>query len=198
MVDMTDEFFGENPVADATEVDEGVASGGLIAAGMYHAQLTEVKRKEVNGTQVDELVFTILAGQYKGRKTKKQIWYGVNTDKKSQAEIEEAKARTKNDFWTTGKALGLAEKVAGADGKLVYRIVKGKKDFREVMDAQCVVKVTQREYEDKKTQEKKKSSEVGLFGVLAADDPKAKDVQRGGTLAASTAKTPEEALADLL
>jgi hypothetical protein len=191
-MNLSDEFYGDDAAADAKEVDDGVQSGGLVPAGMYHARLTEVKRKEVGSTDVEELTFTILAGPMKGRKVRKSLWLGVNKEGKSKADIEQAEQRTRNDFWTLARALGLAEKVADSSGKLSYRKKAGKRDFKDVVGADCVVKVTVREYDDKKSGEKKKSSEVGLFGGLCLDDPKAANVERGGSAA------PNDDLLDLI
>jgi hypothetical protein len=181
-IDFMDQLLNPNAQASATEVDEAAESQGALPPGKYHARLDTVTNKEVGGIKVANLEFRVLAGKFKGRKVSYQLWYGTSeTDKegnpKSQEELEEAKRRIQNEFWHAASVLGLAAKVTTVDGKTVYKLVAGKKDFRDCIPNECIVETKIRKYTTAKGVDGE-ISEVKMFGLMGLDDPKAKDVAK--------------------
>jgi hypothetical protein len=187
-IDLMNELYGENAGADVDAVDKS-ALGTTLPPGKYLAVLEGVTGRETFGINTDELLFVVADGDYKGRKVKLTIWKGVNeTDKDGNQldakKIEEMKTETVNHFWHTARVLGIAHKVAQADGKLRYQFMEGKRDFRDAIGSQCVV-VT-------KVKESKGGffAEVQKFGALTPDDARAKPLgptpAKGGTTTTTT------------
>src|SRR5262245_13967641 len=60
-----------------------MAGGNLVPAGIYAAQVTDVKEKEAkSGSEGVELEFTILGGAHHGSTVKDTLWFTPDAEKK--------------------------------------------------------------------------------------------------------------------
>lgn len=189
-IDLTAELMGAGATAAVDEVEKAAETSGELPAGKYPARLEGAQSKDVAELPIWELLFTITAGQYRGRKVRYSLWLGTKeTDKegdtKTPEQIAEQKVRIRNEFFHTAGVLGLAVKTE-KDGKKVYTIAQGKHDFRDVLGAECVIDTKLRAYKTAAGEERM-GAEVKQFGVLAFGDPKAKGIARP---AAGTAPPP--------
>jgi len=170
-IDLTAELFAENATAVVDDVETAASSSGELPPGKYHVRLEGAQQKDVGDMPVWELSFLIIGGAFKGRKTRYSLWLGTKeTDKegnaKSKEKLEEDKKRIRNEFWHAAGVLGLATKTKGTDGKDIYKMAQGKRDFRDVVGAECVVETGLRATKDKDGNDKK-YSEVKMFGIYA-------------------------------
>ena len=184
-IDLTNELMNEDATASVDDVETAAASSGELPAGKYHVRLEGAQNKSVNDKPLWELTFVLLAGQFAGRKVRYSIWLGVSEcDKdgnpKPADKIAADVKRVKDEFWHAAGVLGLAVKTNGADGKAIYKLAPGRRDFRDVLGADCIVDTTVRAYKDKDGNDKR-GSEVKMFGIYALSDPKAKDVVKAAT-----------------
>lgn len=203
-IDLTSELFNENATAVVGDVETAAESSGELPPGKYAARLDGATQKEVAGLPLWELLFQVTAGAFRGRKVRYSLWLGTREEDreggaKTPEQLEEQKKRIRNEFWHAAGVLGLAVKSAGADGKSIYKLAPGKRDFRDVLNAECVVKTKIRAYKTA-AGEDRKGAEVEQFGVLSFSDPKAKGVARpaAGSLPPAPAAPAHEDLSDLV
>jgi hypothetical protein len=181
-IDLTAELLNESATAVVDEIESAAATAGELPPGKYPARLEGAQQKELGGLSTWELLSLVTAGPYKGRKVRYSLWMGTKeTDKdgnqKTPEQIEEAKKRIRNEFWHAAGVMGLAVKVPGPNGKPVYKFAPNKRDFRDVLGAEFVVKTKLRAYTTQSGEERK-GSEVEQFGVFAFGDPKVKEVTK--------------------
>lgn len=198
-IDLTAELMNENATAAADEVEGAAASSGELPAGKYAAMLDGASLK-TGDHPLWELWFKVTAGQFAGRKVKYPVWTSTSENdkdgnRKTEEQMKQSVAKIKNEFFHTAGVLGLAVKTNG-----VYKFVPGKRDFRDVLGAQCVVKTRLRPATT--PGDDRKFPEVEQFGVLSFADPKAKGVERPAagsvpTHSAPPAEVKADDLADL-
>jgi hypothetical protein len=158
-----------NPEDDA----RGIALGGVIPAGFYHARLVEATEDQAGMHNVDRLKFEILHGPYKGKLIENDLFHtGNDADKTEKAKIK------RRSFY---HRLGLLQKTGtGKDAK--YTLAPGKQHIRDCLGNECIIEVVAEEehWTDKKTGAPRKmmKNKLTYYGVFELTDPKVKDVPR--------------------
>ena len=181
-IDLTNELMNEEAYAPVEDVESAAANAGELPPGKYHVRLEGAQNKSVNDKPLWDMSFVVIAGGCVGRKVRYSLWLGVSeTDKEGNSKpaekLEADKKRVRDEFWHAAGVLGLAVKTSGANGKSVYKRAPGKRDFRDVLGADCVVETTVRSYKDASGNDKR-NAEVKMFGIFTTNDAKAKDVSK--------------------
>lgn len=194
-IDLMEELTGEGATADAGAVENAAKFSGMIPPGKYPAIFDGFQTKEIGEGTVCEFEFKLTGGPAKGMKVRYSLFTSVKeTDKDGRArspeDIEQLKAKIKNEYWHTAGALGLAIKVT-KDGKQTYQYADPKsRDFRDRRGVACIVETRLRKYKDKVTGEDKETAEVKMFGVSPATPGTA-------TVGGTTAPAAQRDLKDL-
>lgn len=162
-------------VADAAEVEQQMASGGIVPEGLHHAALVGCREGAANsGTKFTELKFQVLAGPGKGLHIEETLFGPAG----KSAESDE---RARNRMRLFAHRLGLLRKVPveGQKDKFRYAPIEGgPKEFTDVLDkATCVVDVKHRDREYEKDGKKRtiKEAVLSFEGVLPVDDARVKE-----------------------
>lgn len=136
----------------------------VIKPGKYHVMLDGSSPKTAgSGNEGTELTFKILSGPFAEREVKETLWHAGNN--------EAATKKMKGRMIVFGAKLGILKKNAAGS----YVPADGKRDFSDVLGAECVIEVTNEEYE-KKGGGKGIATRMTWAGIWRCDEPDARGV----------------------
>lgn len=190
--DAADEFDIDVNGVNPDEFEDQLAAGGIIPAGFYRAKLEGAVRTTSKGDPNAsppkperagwKLTFKITGGPCDGREVEDTLW--APGDSSAMA----------NRVLLFKHRLGLIQR--SSDGTK-FEPVAGKVDFRDCIDAACIIHVKHEEYERKKDKEKGIAVRLDFNGVYLPNDEKAsaKVGQKVETPAATATASPSTAAA---
>lgn len=192
-VDAVDEFDVDFNSVKPDEFEDQLAKGGIIPAGYYRAKLDGASRTTSKGDPNAsppkperagwKLTFKITGGPCDGREVEDTLW--APGDSSAMA----------NRVLLFKHRLGLIQR--NSDGTK-FEPVAGKVDFRDCIDAACIIHVKHEEYERKKDKEKGIAVRLDFNGVYLATDEKAaakvgQKVEAAATASATATASPTAA-----
>lgn len=165
---------------DARGLDDRMAAGGLIPPGKYRAVLHGANKtvSKAKNTPGWELTFRVQEGPFAGSDVKDTLYITDNP-------------RSRDRLALFGSRLGLL--VRNKDARFV--MAEGKVDFRDCLDAPCIIETLHEEY-DRDDGTKGKAVRLAFGGCFDPKDPKAIEAlraQESGAKPADVKATREKA-----